>query len=63
MPDDDMLGLVPVVVEARGGDSGRMPPDAPDAIVLEVNGVRVSVLPGFDRDHLGHVIAALKASS
>lgn len=62
MPDDDMLGLVPVVVEVGGGDGGRTPPEAPDAIFLEVGGVRISVPPGFDSNHLGRVIAALRAA-
>ena len=63
MPDDEMLGLVPVVVEAGGGDGGQMPPDAPGTIVLEIDGVRVLVPTGFDPGHLGRVIAALRAAS
>lgn len=63
MPDDDMLGLVPVVVEAGGGDGGHMPPDAPGTIVLEIDGVRMLVPTGFDPEHLGRVIAALRAAS
>jgi transposase len=63
MPDDDMLGLVPVVVEAGGGDGARTPPDSPGTIVLEIGGVRVLVPTGFDQGHLGRVIAALRAAS
>lgn len=63
MPEDDMLGLVPVVIEARGGAGREVPPDASDAIVLEIDGVRVSVPPGFAPDHLGRVIAAVRASA
>lgn len=63
MPDDDMLGLVPVVVEAGGGDGGHMPPDAHRTIILEIDGVRVLVPTGFDPEHLGRVISALRAAS
>ena len=63
MPDDDMLGLVPVVVEAGGGDGARTPPDTPGTIVLEIGGVRVLVPTGFDQGHLGRVIATLRAAS
>lgn len=62
MPDDDMLGLVPVVVETGGSDGGDTPPDAADAIVIEIKDVRVLVPPGFDPDHLGCVIAALRSA-
>ncbi len=62
MPDDDMLGLVPVVVEAGGRDGGYVPPDATDGIVLEVDSVRVLVPAAFDPDHLGRVIAALRSA-
>lgn len=62
MPDDDMLGLVPVVVEAGGGDGERTPPEASDMIVLEIEDVRVLVPAVFDPDHLGRVIAALRAA-
>lgn len=63
MPDDDILGLVPVVVEAGGGGSGQMPPDAPGTIVLEIDGVRVLVPTCFDPEHLSRIIAALRAMS
>lgn len=63
MPDDDVLGLVPVVVEAGGGQGGGTPPVEADTIVLEVNGVRVLVPSGFDTAHLGRVIAAVRAST
>lgn len=62
MPDDDMLGLVPVVVEAGGGYGGHKPPDTSEAIVLEVEGVRMLVPEVFDPDHLGRVIATLRAA-
>ena len=64
MPDDDMLGLVPVVVEASGGGRGGDHSTAPsDAIMLEIDSVRVIVPAGFDADHLGQVITAIKAST
>lgn len=66
MPDDDMLGLVPVVVAsgvASGvGDGGRTPPDTSEAIVLEIDNVRVLVPVVFDPDHLDRVIAALRSA-
>lgn len=64
MPDDDILGLVPVVVEARSDGGGGDHPTFPSgAIVLEIDGVRVTVPPGFDPDHLGRVISAVRASA
>lgn len=62
MPDDDMLGLVPVVVASGVGDGGRTPPDTSEAIVLEIDNVRVLVPVVFDPDHLGRVIAALRSA-
>ena len=62
MPDDDMLGLVPVVVEVGGGDGGYIAPAASEAIVLEVEGVRVLVPGVFDPDHLGRVLAVLRSA-
>ena len=64
MPDDDVLGLVPVVVESDGGAGGGDDrADDPCAIVLEIAGVRVGVRPGFDPGHLSRVIAAVRAAS
>jgi transposase len=64
MPEDDMLGLVPVVVEAGGGWRGGDHSTAPsDTIVLEIDGVRVIVPADFDADHLGQVITAIRAST
>ena len=62
MPDDDLLGLVPVVVEADSGNDLTLTEQAPDVIVLEVEDVRVNVPSEFDLEHLGRVIAALRAS-
>ena len=47
MPDDDVLGLMPVIVQAGGGQGGSTPPVEADTIVLELNGVRVLVPSGF----------------
>ncbi len=64
MPDDDVLGLVPVVVEAGSGSGGGdEPTDERCVIVLEIAGVRVAVRPGFDPAHLSRVIAAVRAAS
>lgn len=64
MPDDDALGLVPVIVDPVGGDGGGDRPCASsDTIALEISGVRVLVPPGFDAGHLSRVIAALRAAS
>ena len=62
MPDDDLLGLVPVVVEADSGNDRTLTEQAPDVIVLEVEDVRVNVPSDFDPEHLGRVIAVLRAS-
>jgi len=61
MPDDDMLGLVPVVVETGGSDGGSTPSDATDAIVVEIKDVQVLVPPGFEPAHLGRLIAAVRS--
>ena len=64
MPEDDMLGLVPVVVEACNGEGGGDHPSVPsDTIVLEIDGVSVIVPAGFDADHLGQLITVIRAST
>ena len=64
MPDDDVLGLVPVVIDASsGGGEGDRPIAPSGAITLEVDRVRILVPPRFDADHLGRVIAAIRASA
>ena len=63
LPDDDVLGLMPVVVEAGGGQGGGTPHVEADTIVLELNGVRVFVPPSFDTAHLGRVISAVRTST
>jgi transposase len=64
MPEDDALGLVPVVVkagDAGGGDGAR--PGGSAAITLDIDGVRVIVPPDFDPDHLRLVILAVRTAS
>ncbi len=64
MPDDDMLGLVPVVVSAAdddGSDGGE--PREEGALVLVVDGVRIIVPPDFDVDHLRRVITSVRAAA
>lgn len=62
MPEDDALGLVSVLVsDDRDGGGDERPTG--DGLELEVGGVRILVPPGFDADHLGRVIAAIRAAS
>jgi transposase len=64
MPEDDALGLVPVVVTSGGSDGGDDdPPDREASITLDIAGLRVIVPPDFDPDHLRRVIAAVRAAS
>ena len=64
MPDDDLLGLIPVVVAPADGDSGDgSPPPKDGDIILEIIGVRVIVPPGFDAEHLQRVIAAVRVAT
>lgn len=63
MPDDDMLGLVPVVVEAGGGDGGGKRPETSDVLVVELADARIRVPPVFDADHLARIFTALRALS
>jgi len=61
MPDDEALGLVPILV--AGGDRGGAEPPAGGVLTLEVGGVRILVPADFDPGHLGRVIAALRSAS
>ncbi len=61
MPEDDLLGLVPIVVSGGSGGEGRTS-NGP-AIELEISGVRAIVPVGFDADHLSRVIAAIRGPS
>lgn len=61
MPQDDALGLVPVLVGSDGGDNGWVS-DA-SSIEIDIAGVHIRVAPGFDPDHLVRVIAAVRSAS
>jgi transposase len=61
MPEDDALGLVPILV-AGGGERGGVGGSA-DALALEIGGVRILVPADFDAGHLGRVIAAIRSAS
>lgn len=61
MPDDDLLGLVPIVVSGGSGGDGKT--GGGPAIELEISDVRAIVPVGFDADHLSRVIAAIRAAS
>lgn len=63
MPDDDALGLVPVMLEAGSDGGNDDPSDESGSVILDISGVRVIVPPGFDADHLGRVIATIRASA
>lgn len=64
MPEDDALGLVPVMVEAGGSeDGGGGAPERQGSITLEIAGVHAIVPPGFDPDHLARVITAVRSAS
>ena len=63
MPDDDGLGLVPVMLETIGGGWNDDPPDETGSVILDIGGVRVIVPPDFAADHLGRVIATIRAST
>lgn len=61
MPEDDALGLVPIVVAGGGPVGGAVHPDS--ALVLEIGSVKIVVPAGFDPGHLGRVIAAVRCAS
>ena len=61
MPQDDLLGLVPIVVSGGSGGDGKT--GGGPAIELEISGVRAIVPVGFDADHLSRVIVAIRAAS
>ena len=60
MPEDEALGLVPILVE--GVDRDRAEPPAGGTLTLEVGDVRILVPGDFDPGHLGRVIAALRSA-
>mgnify|MGYP006282275165 CR=1 FL=1 len=60
MPEDEALGLVPILVE--GVDRDRAEPPAGGTLTLEVGDVRILVPGDFDPGHLSRVIAALRSA-
>ncbi|ABA81630.1 Transposase, IS3/IS911family [Cereibacter sphaeroides] len=60
MPEDEALGLVPIVV-ADGGQSAGGRSDA--CLALEIGDVRILVPAVFDAAHLGRVIAAVRSAA
>jgi transposase len=62
MPEDDALGLVSVLVSGDRDGGGDARPTG-NGLELEVCGVRIIVSPAFDADHLGRVIAAIRAAA
>ena len=60
MPEDEALGLVPILVD--GGDRDRAEPPAGGTLTLEVGRVRILVPVDFDPGHLGRVLAALRSA-
>ena len=63
MPEDDALGLVPVLVSAGGQGGGEDPADDGDTIAIELCGMRIRVGRDFDAEHLALVISAVRAAS
>lgn len=61
MPEDDALGLVPILVSGGGRNGGE--PPAGGMLTLEVGGVRILVPVDFDAGHLGRVISVLRGTS
>ncbi len=62
MPEDDALGLVPIVM-ASGVEGGRNEGRADPELALEIGGVKIVVPTDFDPGHLGRVIAAIRGAS
>lgn len=63
MPEDDALGLVPIVVGAGGDGGGGGETSADVTLAVEIGGARILVPADFDAAHLGRVIAALRGAS
>ncbi len=63
MPEDDALGLVPVLVS--GDDTSRRDGGAGDsgAIEIKVNDIRILVPSTFDPGHLARLISAVRDAS
>lgn len=63
MPEDDALGLVPVLVSGHGGSRDDGGPGDAAAIELRVGDIRIVVPPSFDPGHLARVISAVRDAS
>jgi len=63
MPEDDALGLVPVLVS--GDDTSRRDGGAGDsgAIEIKVDDIRILVPSTFESGHLARVISAVRDAS
>ena len=61
MPDDLVLGLVPILVAGGGRDGGAAP--VAGTLTPEVGGARILVPADFDPGHLGRVISVLRSAS
>jgi transposase len=61
MPEDDALGLAPIILTGDGpaGGGGGHPETA---LTLEVGDVKILVTADFDPGHLGRVIAAIRST-
>ncbi len=61
MPEEDALGLVPVLVAGNGGHRGGAgDQDIGPAIEIRVQDIRILVPGSFDPGHLARVIAAVR---
>ena len=65
MPDDDALGLMPILVAGGGHEDGQDSDGVrtDTGLALEIGGVKILVPAGFDAGHLGRVIAAIRGAS
>ena len=60
MPEEDVLGLVPVLVADDGGHRGGGNGDGDAVIEIMVQDIRILVPGSFDPGHLTRVIAAVR---
>jgi transposase len=61
LPEDEALGLVPIMVDGGSRGGGERP--AGGSLTLEIDGIRVLVPAEFDAAHLGRVIAAIRGTA
>lgn len=60
MPEEDVLGLVPVLVADGGGHRGGGDGGGDAAIEIRLQDIRILVPGSFDPGHLARVIAAVR---